>query len=272
MTVARRLGVLETTLTPTQRVVAWLYEAQAFGDLDVYVDSLLDQPGETFPLNRLAREAVSATRTALKGKPAEVVDAAVRKALRETIFRFELVMRINIVGHEMLERETMLYTVFAGQLAVLVGDDRAERRADPSHLSRLAQCRDFTAMRVTELLAAAKARSISETRYLDGHVALFPNDVAEWADRLRMAQELAVMAERIAELDGVPPAAPVDPDAVSTRAALVADLVEPARSTALEKLDEGRQALAIATSWLRSKRSSTMDATEPDAPPTAFTR
>jgi hypothetical protein len=59
----------------------------------------------------------------------------------------------------------------------------------------------------------------------------------------------------MAELDGVPPAAPPDPDAVATRAArLVADLVEPARSTALDKLDEGRQALAIATGWLRSKR------------------
>jgi hypothetical protein len=34
---------------------------------------------------------------------------------------------------------------------------------------------------------------------------------------------------------------------------LVADLVEPARSTALDKLDEGRQALAIATDWLHSK-------------------
>lgn len=34
---------------------------------------------------------------------------------------------------------------------------------------------------------------------------------------------------------------------------LVADFVEPARATALEKLDEGRQALTIATGWLHSK-------------------
>ena len=34
---------------------------------------------------------------------------------------------------------------------------------------------------------------------------------------------------------------------------LLAALVEPARSTALDKLDEGRQALTIATGWLRSK-------------------
>lgn len=56
------------------------------------------------------------------------------------------------------------------------------------------------------------------------------------------------MADHLAELDGLPPAAAAEPDAVARRAAvLVADLVEPGRVTALEKLDEGRRALTIAT-------------------------
>ena len=72
------------------------------------------------------------------------------------------------------------------------------------------------------------------------------------------------MADRIAELDGVPP--PKDPDAVSTRAAvLVADLVEPARVTTLEKLDEGRRALTIATGWLRSKLEPSRAETDADS-------
>ena len=254
MTVDRRLTTLETSLTPTQRVLAWLDEAHAFGSLHTYVDSLLDQPPEAIPINRLARAAAGATRTALRGKPAEVVDGAVRKALRDTIFRFELVMRINVTGHELIDREVLLYTVFVGQLAVLSSDDRPERRADPAHLRRMAQCRDFTTQRVVELLAAQEARSIAEARYLDGHAALFPEGVRLLEERLRLAQELAVMADTLAELDGVPPAAPWDPDAVSARAAvLVTDLVEPARVTTLDKLDEGRQALTIATAWLRSK-------------------
>jgi hypothetical protein len=33
----------------------------------------------------------------------------------------------------------------------------------------------------------------------------------------------------------------------------VADLVEPAKSSALEKLGEGEQALALAIRWLRTK-------------------
>jgi hypothetical protein len=83
---------------------------------------------------------------------------------------------------------------------------------------------------------------------------LFPDGIDQWSEQLRLNQELAVMAERIAELDGLPPAASTDPDIVARRAAvLAADLTEPARSSALEKLDEGLQAHRIATGWLRSK-------------------
>jgi len=273
VTVARRLAALETSLSPTGRILAWLDEAHAFGSLSAYVDSLLDQPPEAFSINRLAHDAASAARLDLSRKPAEVVDAAVRRALRATIFRFDLVIRINVVAHELIDREALLYLVFAGQLGLLVSADRAERRSDPTHLRRMAQCRDLTALRVAELVAAQEARSSAERRYLDGHPALFPDGVDHWVERLRLAEELAVMADRIAELDGVPPAAPADPDALATRAAvLAADLVEPARAAALEKLDEGGQALTIATAWLRSKLEPLPAVTDPDGLPPAATR
>jgi hypothetical protein len=45
-----------------------------------------------------------------------------------------------------------------------------------------------------------------------------------------------------------------DPDALESRTDyLVADLVEPAKSTALEKLGEGRPAFDIANAWMRTK-------------------
>jgi hypothetical protein len=45
-----------------------------------------------------------------------------------------------------------------------------------------------------------------------------------------------------------------DPDALNARAGeLVADLVEPAKSEALDKCGEGRQALDIAAGWVRTK-------------------
>jgi hypothetical protein len=165
------------------------------GTGSAYVDSLLDQSADAFPINRLAREAAMATRTALRTKPREVANPAVRKALHETVFRFDLVMRINVIAHEMVDREGLLYMVFAGQLALLASEDRKEQVADPAHGRRLALCREFTAGRVTELLAAQAARSIVEGRYLDGHRALFPDAVVAWTARLQEAESLAVMAE-----------------------------------------------------------------------------
>jgi hypothetical protein len=62
------------------------------------------------------------------------------------------------------------------------------------------------------------------------------------------------MAAESADLDGVKPGEHADPDALSSRVEqLVADLVEPAKSTALEKLGEGRPAFDIANAWLRTK-------------------
>jgi len=66
------------------------------------------------------------------------------------------------------------------------------------------------------------------------------------------------MAVRVAEFDGVPAAVPPDPEALSRRTTeLVADLVEPAKSDALEKLGEGDRALGIANAWVRTKLAPT---------------
>jgi hypothetical protein len=77
-----------------------------------------------------------------------------------------------------------------------------------------------------------------------------------WDEQVRNTETLAAVACRLAEFDGVPPAEPPDPeaDAASARVTeLVADLVEPAKATALEKLGEGEQAQRIAIGWLRPK-------------------
>ena len=137
---------------------------------------------------------------------------------------------------------------------MLLCDRRKERLADESYLRRLAQCRGLTIQRVNELLATREARSTVEARYLDGHGALFPDIAAAFDQQLRRSQELAVTAMHLAELDGVEPPEPDDPETVTLRASqLVADLVEPAKSTALEKLGEGMPAFDIANAWLRTK-------------------
>ena len=254
MTLSRRVAKLEQSLSPTQLVLRWLAEAHAFGDVAPYVASLLAADPPVAPLDRLAREAIRGARTANRGKRSELGDAAVRSALRETVFRFELVMRINVTTHEVLDREFLLEAVFASQLAMLLSNQSKERLPDESYLNRLGQCRDLTLQRVDELLANQEARSTVEARYLDGHPALFPDVATAFDKQLRVSQELAVMATRCSELDSVPPAEPDDPEAVNLRASqLVADLVGPAKAEALDKLSEGVRALGIATDWLQAK-------------------
>ena len=254
MTLVRRVTAIETSLTPTQLVLRWLDEAHAFGDLESYVRSQLAEPSAEGPLDRLAREAARGARASLRGKRPEIIDAAIRSALRETIFRFDLVMRILVTTHELLDREGLIDAALSAHLALLTSEGRATRRRDTTYLERFATLRGLLLFRVAELRAAHQARAVVEGRYLAGHTSLFPDAVTAWDEQLRNTETLADVAVRLAALDGVPPAEPPDPEAASAHVTeLVADLVEPAKTTALEKLGEGEQAQRIAMGWLRMK-------------------
>ena len=254
MTAERRLRAIEASLTPTQLVLRCLDEAHAFGDLESYVRWQLAEPSFDGPLDRLAHEAHSGARASLRGKRPEVVDQAIRSSLRETVFRFELVVRILVTAHELLEREALIDAVLSAHLALLTSEGRAARRRDMTYSERFATLRGLLLFRVAELRAAQEARFTVEARYLAGHTALFPNAVKAWDEQLRSTETIAGLACRLAELDGVPPAEPADPDAVCIHVTdLVADLVEPAKTTAMEKLGDGEQPHGIAIAWLRSR-------------------
>jgi len=248
------VDAVETSLSPAQLVLRWLDEAHAFGDLESYVRSQLAEPSSEGPLDRLAREAARGARASLRGKRFEIVEAAVRAALRETVFRFDLVLRILVTTHELLEREGLIQAALSAHLALLTTEGREKRRRDTTYLERFATLRGLLLFRIAELRASQEARAFVEGRYLAGHTALFPDAVTAWDEQLRNTATLANVACRLAELDGVVPAEPGSPDAVSSRVTeLVADLVEPAKTTALEKLGEGERAQGIATGWLRPK-------------------
>ena len=66
------------------------------GSLDAYTDHLLETDPAEGPLDRLCRETETNTRQSRRGRPREEVEAAIRAALEETVFRFQLVMRINV--------------------------------------------------------------------------------------------------------------------------------------------------------------------------------
>jgi len=107
---------------------------------------------------------------------------------------------------------------------------------------------------VTELHALETARGRVEARFLDGAPALWPAGRRGWDEQRSQNETMAVLALRLAELDGYDRPVPEDPAAVEGRVEqLVADHVEPARSTAYDALGDGRRAVAVATRWLGPK-------------------
>jgi hypothetical protein len=127
VTLARRVVAVETTLTPTELVLRWLEEAHGFGGIEAYVRSIIADPAVVAPADQLARAAASGARASLRGKGAEAIGKAVEGAIRETIFRFELVLRINPVSHELIDRQMLLDGVFSAQLALAGGHRRRGR-------------------------------------------------------------------------------------------------------------------------------------------------
>jgi hypothetical protein len=254
VTTDRRLAAVEAALSPTELVLRWLTEAHAHGGVDAFVRSTLADADFVPPINRLARMAADGARASLKGKPREEINKAADQAVRETLFRFHLVMRINVIGHDLLERELLLTALFSARLSLLFNEPRAKCQKGSTYLGRLTGLRDLISGSLAELKAAGQAREEVEQRFLGGHVALFPDDAARWVEQLRTSEIVEQLAIGLAEKDGAPERTPLDPHAVADRVAgYAADLVEPAKVTALEQLDESRRALGIATSWLRGK-------------------
>jgi hypothetical protein len=53
------------------------------------------------------------------------------------------------------------------------------------------------------------ARSRVEATYFEGRPVLFPAMVGAWAEQLERTEHVAMMAERLAELDGLEPSRPM---------------------------------------------------------------
>ena len=142
MTAERRIAAIEGALTPTELVVAWLTEAHAHGGVDAFVRASLAEEDYVPPINRLARTASEGARARVKGKPREEINKAADQAVRETLFRFHLVMRVNVITHDLLERELLLTALFSARLVLLTDTPRA-RRKDPTYFSQIEQLRDL---------------------------------------------------------------------------------------------------------------------------------
>ena len=142
--------------------------------------------GRAFLANWLPWEAAEGVR-GRRGR--EDVDARLGRAGH--LFRFQLVLRIKVVAHETIERETPRLRRIGRQAAALASDDRKKHVTDEEHRRLLGALRRFTASRVSLLMAQRSARAIAEARHLDGRAVLFPDDAARWPELVREVKELA---------------------------------------------------------------------------------
>jgi len=251
-TVERRLAKVEAGLSPMALVLRWLAEAHAYDDLTDYTRSLLAAEPPVAPLDRLVQEAETNARRQGRGQPRDQLETTVRKALVETIFRYQLVLRINALSQEAIDKEILVHGALTAHVGLAIADGKADTEGPP--LARLVKLRDLLFGRVDELHAIDAAREAVEARYLDGVSALFPAGQRSWSTQQTASERMAVMAMRLAEFDGAEP--PPDDDLVAFEARvaqLVADHVEPARSNAYDQLGDGRRALGLAVRWLRPK-------------------
>jgi hypothetical protein len=202
-------------------------------------------------MDRLAHEAEANASAQTRGLPRDEAQTAIRSAIVAATFRYLLVLQVNVLAQEFLDREALLQAALSAYLAMAISADNADARVP---VISLIQIRNALFARVSELHALEAARAAVEGRYLDGVPALFPAGQREWAKQQTESEREAVIALRLAEFDGAEPPPDEDPVAFEARVAeLVADHVEPARSKAYDELGDGRRAMGVAVRWLRPK-------------------
>jgi hypothetical protein len=200
MALDRRLDRIEQQLSPTQLVNRWLDEAHAHGSLDEYVRSTLDLAGEDQPINRLCREAFEGVRARSRAKTFDEIRLEARPALRQTVLRFELALRANVVAGELHQRTELLEPLFATQIALFGYLER-----DDDWRRRFGMIRDNCCRSVDEQRAVQAARVTVERRYFGDHPLLFPDLATAVDEQIASGQRLAILADVLSEHDGVNP-------------------------------------------------------------------
>ena len=255
MTAERRLAKVEAALGPKGLVLRWLAEAHAHDDFTAYARSMHKMGPDQLPLDRIVHETIDWVEAKHRGRSRDDRGEERQRALRQVLFLYHLVLRTIVFAQEVLDREGLIEALLAAHLGLATIDtEDGKRSAVPTHAWRLNAVRTSAVNRVSEWRAMELARSRVEAAYFDRRPLLFPATVRAWAEQLERTEHLAMMAERLAELDGLEPSPSDDPDTLAARAAqLVADHVEPARLKAFDEMGEGQRAMTIAMRWLGPK-------------------
>ena len=248
MTTGRRLDHLEEGLPPKAGVLLWLEEAHAHGSLTAYCGWLVDRPTAEAPLARLRDQALDEVRGRLRNASPEQSSDAAQQAERDVAFLVELVLVLNTSAEEMLQFAGLRCGMLHWERRAISAEARDEgpdpHAARQSIAARWARWGAAVSALRLDLHVHEEARGLLEARYLDGHLALFPETLERWA-RLREAVD-ALASHDGSDTVGVPGPDP-DPERVAVEAER---LVGWARARALDILGDLVGATTIVGRWL----------------------
>jgi len=255
VTAARRVAALESSLRPLDVVLRVVAEAQEYASLDAYARGVAEAPIESAPLSRIGAETEASVRAAMKGKPRDEVDGAVRRAVGDAIFRYILFVRINTAALEIADREGLRAATCFYWMGCLLGGPR-EADLEPAdwkeHQKEQAESwrswRGVVARILLLSLEEQDAREQFEARYLGGRPALLAETKSEWDRFAEQMDGLWSISEKVVPLsqDELKRVSKLDLASLDQRVAERArHIADDARVSTFERLGETPRAAAI---------------------------
>jgi len=252
----RRVTKLEGALLPREAVLAWLVEAQRFPSLVDHVRSIAELPVEAAPLSVIGNRVETAMRGAMKGQPRGAIEEGVRRAIRDGVFLFTLVMVINAEALEVAKVEGLRAAGVFYWMGCLLGGPRAadlpplEAKTYKRELADCwAQWRTIVDRLSLDVRVGTEARARLERRFFGGHDVFFKDVSQTWAEHVDMVERLAGLAEAFAMSAQARTRGSKAPEAGQSLTERVADrvarLADDARVRAYETLGDRPKAVQI---------------------------
>jgi hypothetical protein len=209
MNLSTRLDKLERNLSPREVAILWMQEAHQFDSTTDYVRWLLEQPHESHPLPKMAKQMAAAAEVQLKGRPSAAIVEELSRAKKQLLFLYYLHEQLNLRAEleaEGIQLRVMLLGEKQRSLLLQVGMEihlRFERfnapkdpgqapakrpgRKSKAELELDAEiatwAHEETCLR-REILAFREAAQLLSGRYLGGHELLFPAAARRLKDTL----------------------------------------------------------------------------------------
>lgn len=168
-----RLDKLHLSLTPKQAAILWVQELTRFQNLNEYVEYLLKHSEGHTPLSSLPDQVEQAVRDEMKGRPKDEIWQHVRLAVRDVVFLYYLVLKVNerALGKEREWR--LLVIALAEKLNGLIEEPfQVKRFKRKEHLN---YWREFAEQSLIELYIYEEMVNSVREQYYDGLQTLFPD-------------------------------------------------------------------------------------------------